>query len=74
MMTNLEVAEYLDKYVMSVAPYGKWKEVVERAIKALEAQELNCDGCVYQEVADRFVDPCIRCKRNCIDYWKGEEE
>lgn len=38
-MTNKEAAEYLDKYVMNVAPYGKWKEVVELAISALQAQD-----------------------------------
>lgn len=52
----------------------KISEALDMAITALEAQELNCDGCVYQEFEDQFVDPCIRCKRNCFDYWKRGEE
>lgn len=52
-MTNREAAEYLDKYVMNVAPYGKWKEVVERAISALQAQ---ADGdCISRQAAIEAV-------------------
>ena len=75
-MTNREAIKILkiEREHMTPTVFAERIEAINMAISALEAQELNCVVCVYREAADQSVDPCIRWKRNCIDYWKGEEE
>ena len=29
----------------------------------------GCNGCKYI-AKDVYEEPCLRCKRNCIDYWR----
>lgn len=83
-MTNREAAEYLDKRVMNIAPYGEWKEVVEMAISALEKQipkkvrvttsTKRCSVCGRQLSGIGNIHPernyCQKCGQ-AID-WEGE--
>lgn len=32
----------------------------------------GCNGCKYIS-KDAYEEPCLRCKRNCIDYWRAGE-
>ena len=33
----------------------------------------GCNGCKYI-AKDTYDEPCLRCKRNCSDYWKPGEQ
>lgn len=32
----------------------------------------GCNGCKYIS-KDEYEEPCLRCKRNCKDYWRAGE-
>ena len=33
----------------------------------------GCNGCKYI-AKDAYDEPCLRCERNCLDYWKPGEQ
>ena len=33
----------------------------------------GCNGCKYIS-KDEYEEPCLRCKRNCKDYWRAGEQ
>ena len=46
--------------------------ILDLAIEQSRAD--GCNGCKYI-AKDAYDEPCLRCKRNCSDYWRaGEQE
>lgn len=44
-----------------------------RLLDFLEQSKADgCNGCKYIS-KDEYEEPCLRCKRNCKDYWRKEE-
>ena len=45
--------------------------ILNLVLKQEQAEE--CNGCKYIR-RDAYDEPCVRCKRNCLDYWKPGEQ
>lgn len=50
-------------------------ENIVRAMRILHEQDAadGCLGCAFEDV-DEWNMPCVKCKRNCKDYWRAKKE
>ena len=48
------------------------KRYIDAQPTVLDINSTNgCNGCKYI-TKDAYDEPCLRCKRNCSDYWRRE--
>ena len=46
------------------------EEIIRILNLVLEQEKAEaCNGCKYIQ-KDPYDEPCLRCKRNCLDYWR----
>ena len=46
-------------------------QILQAIIEADKAD--GCQGCAFVDVKE-WEEPCVRCKRNCKDYWRAGEQ
>lgn len=42
-------------------------EVLKDVLERVEAD--GCEGCAFID-RDEWENPCVKCRRNCKDYWR----
>lgn len=47
----------------------------KRGIEESQSMKLNadgCQGCAFELDVEEWELPCVKCKRNCKDYWRAK--